>query len=49
MINKGFINELTHELNTTQKLLERVPQESFGWKPHEKSMTLQRLSGGAVI
>lgn len=45
MINQGFINELTNEFKATRKLLERVPQESLGWKPHEKSMSLQRLSG----
>jgi uncharacterized damage-inducible protein DinB len=28
----------------TRKALERVPEEKFGWKPHEKSMTLGRLA-----
>ena len=26
-------------------MLERVPEEHFDWKPHEKSMTLQQLAG----
>jgi uncharacterized damage-inducible protein DinB len=26
-------------------VLERVPEEHFDWKPHEKSMTLQQLAG----
>ena len=29
----------------TRKTLERIPEDKFGWKPHEKSMTLGRLSG----
>ena len=37
--------ELQQEAKTTRRLLERVPEESFGWKPHEKSMTLGQLAG----
>lgn len=36
--------ELRQEARTTRRILERVPEESFGWKPHEKSMTLGRLA-----
>jgi uncharacterized damage-inducible protein DinB len=36
--------EMRHEAKTTRRLLERVPEASFGWKPHEKSMTLGRLA-----
>ncbi len=36
--------ELRQEAKTTRRLLERVPEESFGWKPHEKSMSLGRLA-----
>jgi uncharacterized damage-inducible protein DinB len=32
--------ELQHEAATTRKMLERVPQDSLAWKPHEKSRTL---------
>jgi len=39
-----FIAEITHEASNTQKMLERVPAGKFGWKPHEKSMTLKHLS-----
>lgn len=39
-----IIAELQHEAATTRKLLERVPQDAFAWKPHEKSMTLGRLA-----
>ena len=37
--------ELQQEAKTTRRLLERVPEASFGWKPHEKSMSLGRLAG----
>jgi len=37
--------ELEREAATARRLLERVPEESLGWKPHEKSMTLGRLAG----
>jgi uncharacterized damage-inducible protein DinB len=37
--------EMRQEAKTTRRLLERVPEESLGWKPHEKSMTLGRLAG----
>ena len=38
-----FERELEQEAQTTRKMLERVPTEKFSWKPHEKSMTIQRL------
>jgi uncharacterized damage-inducible protein DinB len=36
--------ELELESKTTRKLLERVPEDAFDWKPHEKSMTLGQLA-----
>jgi uncharacterized damage-inducible protein DinB len=36
--------EMRQEARTTRRVLERVPEASFGWKPHEKSMTLGRLA-----
>jgi len=39
-----ILAELSHEMATTRKLLERAPQGQLGWKPHEKSMTLGRLA-----
>jgi len=36
--------EAQHEGGSTRKVLERVPVEHLGWKPHDKSMTLQRLA-----
>lgn len=40
----GLISELQHEAATTRKVLERIPVETFGWKPHEKSMTMGQLA-----
>jgi uncharacterized damage-inducible protein DinB len=40
----AFIFELKHEAHTTRKVLERIPEEKFDWKPHEKSMTMGRLA-----
>jgi uncharacterized damage-inducible protein DinB len=43
-ISQSLLPELDHEAGTTRKLLERVPADKFGWKPHEKSMTMGRLA-----
>lgn len=43
-IKDAYLAELKHESALTQKILERVPMEQAGWKPHEKSMTLGRLA-----
>ena len=40
-----LLPEFDREVANTRKTLERVPEEKFGWKPHEKSMTLGRLAG----
>ncbi|MGO4885994.1 MAG: DinB family protein [Bryobacteraceae bacterium] len=29
---------------STRRTLERVPEDKYGWKPHEKSMTMGRLA-----
>jgi uncharacterized damage-inducible protein DinB len=42
--SEPLIAELKHEAATTRKMLERVPQDSMTWQPHEKSMTLGRLA-----
>ena len=40
----GMIQEYQHEGAQTRKVLERVPEEHFAWKPHDKSMTLGELA-----
>lgn len=44
-----FLAELDQEAQTTRKLLERVPDDKLGWKPHEKSMTLGQLATHVAI
>ena len=39
-----LLPEFDHEFATTRRLLERVPESEFGWKPHPKSMTLGQLA-----
>ncbi len=43
-IIESFAKELEREAVTTRKMLERVPDDKYDWKPHEKSMSLQRLA-----
>ncbi len=44
-IAQSLLPEYDHELATTRRLLERVPEAEFAWKPHQKSMTLGQLAG----
>ena len=39
-----FLKELEKESITTKKMLALVPADKFGWKPHEKSMTMEKLT-----
>ena len=41
----SLLPEYDHELATTRRLLERVPEAELAWKPHEKSMSLGQLAG----
>lgn len=43
-IGAEFLKEVESEANATRKCLERIPENLFAWKPHEKSMSMQRLS-----
>lgn len=36
--------ELEQEAQTTRRVLERVPADRLGWKPHDKSMSLGQLA-----
>ncbi len=40
----GLMAELKHEAAGTRKILEKVPQDKFDWKPHDKSMIIGRLA-----
>jgi primase-polymerase (primpol)-like protein len=43
-LRDALLPEFDHEMANTRKSLERVPEDKFGWKPHEKSGTLSWLS-----
>ena len=40
----ALLPEFDHEMTVTRKLLERVPEDRFDWKPHQKSMSLGQLA-----
>lgn len=42
-IAEALLPEFDREMGVTRRLLERVPEGQFAWKPHDKSMTLGRL------
>jgi uncharacterized damage-inducible protein DinB len=43
-IREGLLAEFDHEMGTTRKLLERLPDDKLAWKPHERSMSLGGLA-----
>jgi uncharacterized damage-inducible protein DinB len=43
-IRDALLPEYDHEMATTRRLLDRVPEPHFAWKPHERSMTLGQLA-----
>jgi uncharacterized damage-inducible protein DinB len=40
----ALLPEFDHEMTTTRKVLERVPEDKFAWKPHAKSFSLGALA-----
>jgi uncharacterized damage-inducible protein DinB len=40
----SLLPEFDHEMSITRKMLERVPEDRFDWKPHAKSYTLGQLA-----
>jgi uncharacterized damage-inducible protein DinB len=40
----ALLPEFDHEMAVTRKLLERVPEDRFEFKPHEKSYSLGQLA-----
>ena len=43
-LKDGLLMEFDHEMATTRKLLERIPDDKLSWKPHDKSMSLGQLA-----
>lgn len=47
-IGQMLAAELNQEAGSIRKMLERLPTEKMSWKPHEKSMSLERLAGHLI-
>ena len=43
-IAETLLPEFDLEMNTTRRVLERVPTDKGEWKPHEKSFSLGHLA-----
>lgn len=43
-LNQSLLSELEYEGNSTRKVLSAVPFAKPDWKPHEKSMSMERLA-----
>jgi uncharacterized damage-inducible protein DinB len=43
-LSDALLPEFDHETGVTRRLLERLPEDRFGWTPHPKSMPLGRLA-----
>ncbi|WP_440108607.1 DinB family protein [Paenibacillus sp. QZ-Y1] len=44
MVKQLIVGDVMHELSSTRRILERLPEEHMTWKPHVKSMTLGGLT-----
>lgn len=44
-IAQSLLPEFDHEMATTRRVLERVPEDKLNYKPDPKSMSLGRLAG----
>lgn len=43
-LKDALLPEYDHEMGTTRRLLERVPEADLAWKPHAKSFSLGQLA-----
>lgn len=43
-ISQALLPEFDHEMGTARRCIERVPEDKYGWKPHEKSMAMGQLA-----
>src|SRR5262252_7692419 len=56
-IKDALLADYDHEMGTTRRLLERVPDDKLAWRPHDKSRSMGDLathvsripSWGAII
>ncbi|MCA9171472.1 MAG: DinB family protein [Planctomycetales bacterium] len=47
-IGQSMLPEFDHEMATTRRVLERVPEDKLDWKAHEKSNTIGWLANHLV-
>ena len=45
MLSQALLGDFNIEAENTLKVFQAVPEEHFGWQPHEKSMSLAQLAG----
>jgi uncharacterized damage-inducible protein DinB len=43
-MNQAILAEFDKEIESTRRTLERIPDDTLGWKPHEKSGTMAWLA-----
>ena len=43
-IADALLPEFDHEMGVTRRLLERVPEDKFAWRPHAKSYSMIELA-----
>lgn len=43
-LSESLLPEFDHEMANTRKTLERVPDDKFDWKPHDKSSAMGSLA-----
>ena len=43
-IKDALLADFDHEMGSTRRLLERLPEDRLAWKPHDKSMSLGGLA-----
>jgi uncharacterized damage-inducible protein DinB len=44
-LKDALLPEFDHEMGTTRRVLERVPDADLAWKPHDKSFSMGQLAG----
>lgn len=47
-LKDALLPEFDHEMGTTRRLLERLPEDKLAWQPHPKSWTLGQLASHLV-
>jgi uncharacterized damage-inducible protein DinB len=43
-LKESLLPEFDREMGSTRRILERVPEADFAWKPHDKSFSLGQLA-----